>query len=561
MPVDAPERPSSRMAGGGASSDGQPAANGLLAGDSTEAVPRSPALSGSYDKYHEERATFERPDDLAKFRHEDAAKVKLDDVLVSLGTGSGDAVIPSLAAERLRHSGREVVDMSRMLSGKVAPSSRAAAELAQKTELAQKRRAAKEAVAALGQGWKGGGSCRISMNLAGGEFISQTDDHLADALVATDGDAVRYGKASARFKHCIPLDCDHMIVMKIQGTACQVGLCGEMYDPERDGATNAHTMGIYLDTGTSVINSEMVLDSKRYFHHKLLAPYLPYRKILQEKEKALQDEKEASMKRQETKADAQKMVAGSESGWAKQVGKADVSRADLRPGRGRGVEGDAADLRPGLAAKARREESSRLAREKLKKRQRSGMAAPRMDRAQVSAFTGRNNGSESSKLDPRFDSVGLEVNDGIRRAYGPNDMSWNQETWVIIKCEPTPVVMFDEHGLGHWQPMSTKSVPYRMAGYGGTGFLYYPFVELFSGAKVLETKIISTAQFERRKQHGSELIRATKMAEDIAITGKDMKTEYKPDPIGSGVSSSLRDELMKQQRTPTPSSLVRPDSW
>ena len=140
--------------------------------------------------------------------------------------------------------------------------------------------------------------------------------------------------------------------------------------------------------------------------------------------------------------------------------------------------------------------------EKLKKRQRAGMAAPRMNRAQVSAFTGRNNGSESSKLDPRFDSVGLEVNDGIRRAYGPNDMSWNQETWVIIKCEPTPVVMFDEHGLGHWQPMSTKSVPYRMAGYGGTGFLYYPFVELFSGAKVLETKIMSTAQFERRKQHG-----------------------------------------------------------
>jgi len=439
------------------------------------------------------------------------------------------------------------------------------AAVADKALLAEKRQAVKDAVAALGKGWKGGGSSRISMNINGGEVIAQTD---ADASVAIDGDMVRYRRASARFKHGIPIDCDHVIVMRIQGTACQVGLCGEMYDPERDGATNAHTLGVYLDTGTCVINSEMVLDSKRYFHHKLLASFLPYGKLLRDKDKALQDHaKEAAYRiKQHAKADGQNMVVEEE-----------LSRADLRARRYAAAQAkedttpqEGADAKPldsiemeKVAAKARKEELRRLAKEKLKKRQRSGMTAPRINRAQLSAFTGRNNVSESSNLDPRFDMVGLDANDGIRREHGPKDVSWNHEMWVIMKIEPAPAIMFDEHGLGHWHFLSNKNVPYRNVGYGGTGFQYYPFVELFDGAKVLETMILSTGQFDKRKHAGAEMIRAAKMAENVAITENDMKAAYKAEPrnTGSGVSASLLDKLMKQRRTPTPSSLVRPDSW
>jgi hypothetical protein len=125
------------------------------------------------------------------------------------------------------------------------------------------------------------------------EVLSQ-DDAVSDAHVHRDGNEWitaeqaefspdqwggirRYRSASARFKHSTCINQGKVLVMKVKGTALHVGLAGEMYDPEKDGVTNGHTLGCWMDTGTCIVNNEMVLDGKRHYFYNLLKHHMPGR--------------------------------------------------------------------------------------------------------------------------------------------------------------------------------------------------------------------------------------------------------------------------------------------
>lgn len=376
--------------------------------------------------------------------------------------------------------------------------------------LAAKRQAAKEIVAAMGNGWKGGGSFLLQLYPGGGELIAQTDGALASATPATDHpptmphpprasaatgcDHVLFRKASARFKHCTAIGDDQVVVMKIRGTAVLAGFAGEMYDPENDGATNAHTLGVWLDTGTAITNLEMVLDGRAHHHHKFLAPYLPYKKMLQE-----QEGKAEKAKGTQNLASA----VGLQGNLGKKGGGLVVAKTKLQ---------DATD-RTKDVAKARQVHAEKVANARLAQRQKAGMAAPRMNRAQLSAFNGRGLEARLHALDASRAITSLAHT-------GPKDASHDYEWWIMLKATLSgPKIMFDQYGLGVWHRLNSGKdhVPYRQVGYGGKCFQLYPFVELFCGAQVLETQFLKKSQFEMRQMQGrQEHARRLDVADDIS---------------------------------------------
>jgi hypothetical protein len=89
-------------------------------------------------------------------------------------------------------------------------------------------------------------------------------------------EAEEEGVEEAAFKHSQSLEPEDVWKMKVvAGGGASVGIAGEGYDVERDEETFKSTAKVWLDSGRTVIDSDISEDGERHYHPGLLKDYIP----------------------------------------------------------------------------------------------------------------------------------------------------------------------------------------------------------------------------------------------------------------------------------------------
>ena len=79
----------------------------------------------------------------------------------------------------------------------------------------------------------------------------------------------------AFYKHSQAIIAGDICKMKVAGRRVYVGFAGEAYSPWKHNATRGSTAGVWLDSGTTVLRSEISSDGQRHYHPDHLRDFIP----------------------------------------------------------------------------------------------------------------------------------------------------------------------------------------------------------------------------------------------------------------------------------------------